>query len=70
VLLHFGHRDRYPILDYRALSGLGVTDHANTVSFWNACVTACRAIDHETGFGMRTIDRALWQWSKEQDKNR
>jgi hypothetical protein len=36
VLLHFGHRDRYPILDYRALSALGVTDHANTVSFWNS----------------------------------
>ena len=24
VLLHFGHRDRYPILDYRALEALGV----------------------------------------------
>jgi hypothetical protein len=30
----------------------------------------CRAIADETGFGMRTIDRALWQRSKEQDKNR
>jgi hypothetical protein len=67
VLLHFGHRDRYPILDYIALAALGVTDHVNTtVSFWNAYVAACRTIDDETGFGMRTIDRALWQWSKEQ----
>jgi hypothetical protein len=70
VLLHFGHRDRYPILDYRALSALGITNHTNTISFWNAYVATCRAIDDETGFGMRTIDRALWQWSKEQDENR
>src|SRR4051794_39850067 len=25
VLLHFGHSDRYPILDFRALEALGVT---------------------------------------------
>jgi hypothetical protein len=69
VLLHFGHRDRYPILDYRALAALGITgDHTYNMSFWNEYVRACRWIDDETGLGMRTIDRALWQWSKEQDK--
>jgi hypothetical protein len=62
VLLHFGHRDRYPILDYRALETLGVTEPVNyTVPFWNAYVAACRQIDDQTGFGMRTIDRAMWQ---------
>ena len=66
VLLHFGHRDRYPILDYRALEALGVTEPVNyTVPFWNAYVAACRQIDDQTGFGMRIIDRAMWQWSKE-----
>jgi hypothetical protein len=69
VLLHFGHRDRYPILDYRALEALGVKPYVPTVSFWNAYVAACRAIDDETGFGMRTIDRALWQWSKERSRD-
>jgi hypothetical protein len=71
VLLHFGHRDRYPILDYRALEALGVTGHVNyTVPFWIAYVAACRAIDDETGLGMRTIDRAMWQWSKERSEAR
>jgi hypothetical protein len=71
VLLHFGHRDRYPILDYRALEALGVTEPVNyTVPFWNAYVAACRQVDDQTGFGMRTIDRAMWQWSKERSRQR
>jgi hypothetical protein len=66
VLLHFGHRDRYPILDYRALEALGIVGSVTyTLPFWNAYVAACRAIDDDTGLGMRTIDRAMWQWSKE-----
>lgn len=71
VLLHFGHRDRYPILDYRALAALGVTQSVTyTLPLWSAYVAACRAIDDATGLGMRTIDRAMWQWSKEQDGKR
>jgi hypothetical protein len=69
VLLHFGHQDRYPILDYRALEALGVSGPvAYTVPFWNAYVIACRKIDDETGHGMRVIDRAMWQWSKDRSQ--
>jgi len=69
VLLHFGHHDRYPILDYRALEAFGIRPPVRyTVPFWNAYVTACRKISDDTGYGMRTIDRALWQWSKEHSK--
>lgn len=71
VLLHFGHQDRYPVLDYRALEALGVTKPASyTVPFWNAYVAECRKIDDETGYGMRVIDRAMWQWSKERSRRR
>ncbi len=71
VLLHLGHRDRYPILDYRALEALGVTESVNyTVPFWIAYVTVCRKIDDQTDSGMRTIDRAMWQWSKERSQER
>lgn len=71
VLLHFGHRDRYPILDYRALEALGVSGQvAYTIRFWNGYVSACRAIAEETGLGMRTIDRAMWQWSRERSEAR
>lgn len=71
VLLHFGHHDRYPILDYRALEALGFAEPVRyTVPLWNAYVAACRKIDDDTGYGMRIIDRAMWQWSKEQSKRR
>jgi hypothetical protein len=71
VLLHFGHSDRYPILDVRALEAIGVTPAVPyTLQFWGAYVAACRKIDDKTGYGMRTIDRALWQWSKERSASR
>lgn len=70
VLLHFGHRDRYPILDYRALEAFGVTGAVTfSLPFWTAYVSACRAIDDVTGMGMRAIDRALWQWSKDNGRS-
>ena len=66
VLLHFAHRDPYPILDYRALEALGVTGVATyTIEFWNGYVEICRGLSRTTGLDMRTVDRALWQWSKE-----
>lgn len=71
VLLHFGHSDRYPILDMRALEALGVPGPVlYTLPFWSGYVAACRTIDDGTGYGMRTIDRALWQWSKERSGSR
>lgn len=69
VLLHFGHHDRYPIRDYRALEPLGVTGNVRfTTSFWLGYVSSCRAIADETGLTMRTIDRAMWQWSKKRSE--
>lgn len=66
VVLHFCHQDRYPILDVRALEALGVTGVATfTVPLWTGYVAACRQLDDQTGLGMRAIDRALWQWSKD-----
>jgi hypothetical protein len=67
----FGHEDRYPILDYRALEALGVSKPAAyTVLFWNAYVGACRKIDDEIRMRHGVIDRALWQWSKERSQRR
>lgn len=60
-----------PILDVRALEALGVaTTVPYTLPFWSRYVAVCRKIDDETGYGMRTIDRALWQWSKEDSERR
>jgi hypothetical protein len=67
TVLHFGHRTRYPVLDVRALEALGyVRAHANySFGLWWDYVTTCRALAHEFHVSMRTLDRALWQWSKE-----
>jgi len=66
VLLHFGSPDPYPILDFRALWSLGVkTRLAFTFPYWWDYVQACRTLAAQTGVWMRTLDRALWQYSKD-----
>lgn len=67
VILHFGHRERYPILDVRALWSLGVTYPASAYDFefWWAYVQACWHLADVCGVDMRTLDPALWQYSKE-----
>ena len=67
VLLHFGRTDLYPIVDYRALWSLGFDEPPAryTFAFWWAYVQACRRLADDAGVSMRTLDRALWQFSKE-----
>ena len=67
VLLHFGHRDPYPILDFRALWSLGLdySPAVYTFHFWWEYVHFCRNLAEKSGVSMRTLDRALWQYSKE-----
>ena len=66
VLLHFAMPDRYPILDVRALESLGVTGRTSyPVAFWLDYVDACRTLGAAHGVSLRTLDKALWQASKE-----
>ena len=65
VILHFFHPAPYPILDYRALEALGVQKpSAYTFDFWNQYVAFTRQLADEHKVSMRTLDKALWQWSK------
>jgi hypothetical protein len=65
VLLHFCHHDRYPILDFRAFESLGVRPMpVVTFAVWWDYVVACRALADQHAVDMRTLDRALWQYSK------
>jgi hypothetical protein len=67
VLLHLGYPERYPILDKRALLALGVRPPAAySFRFWQQYVAACREIAEQANVDGRTLDQALWQWSKEQ----
>jgi hypothetical protein len=65
VLLHTAFPKRFPILDVRALESLGVTKPNYTPAFWADYVGACRALARENGISLRTLDKALWQHSKE-----
>jgi len=65
VILHFWHTDPYPILDFRALWSLGRESPpaAYNFDFWWKYTLFCRELAKECNVSMRTLDRALWQYS-------
>jgi hypothetical protein len=66
VILHLCSHEDYPILDFRALWSLRCNVPSQyTFPFWSEYTRYLRQLKQATGFGMRTIDRALWQYSKE-----
>jgi hypothetical protein len=67
VLLHVAYPERFPILDTRALHALGVHAPSYNFAFWEAYVATYRRLAAQAGVDGRTLDQALWQWSKEQD---
>lgn len=67
AILHWVFDEQYPLLDFRALWSLNITKvPAYDFAFWHAYVTACRTIAKENSITLRTLDRALWQHSFEQ----
>ena len=70
VFLHFFHADQYPILDFRALWSLGIEKPPAQYDFefWWEYVLCCRNLSKESGLDMRTIDKALWAYSNENQK--
>jgi hypothetical protein len=53
----------FTILDVRALESLGVTASSYSIGFYLDYLDAIFQIKEETGYSLRMIDRALWQWS-------
>ena len=69
VILHFFHKAKYPILDFRALWSVGLEVPSQyTFDFWWEYVQFCRNISKKTKISMRKLDMALWQYSKENQK--
>jgi hypothetical protein len=65
VVLHFCDREPWPILDVRAFWSLGQTVPPYiTFPIWQAYTTYTRALADKYGVSMRTLDRALWGYSK------
>lgn len=67
ALLSFAFPTSYPILDYRALESLGQPTNRTTysVKYWLRFLEACRSLAAEAQVPIRTLDKALWQASKE-----
>jgi hypothetical protein len=66
VILHFCHQDPYPILDWRALWSVGVEGPARyDFALWREYTLLCRSLARRCRVSMRTLDRALWQYSVE-----
>ena len=66
VIVHFCDKRPYPIIDYRALWSLGYRRAPTyTVALWMAYANCCRDLASATRHDMRTVDRALWQYSKD-----
>jgi hypothetical protein len=65
-LLYFADPLSYTILDVRALESLGVRGRSTyPVAFWLEYLYACRELARLHGVSLRTLDKALWQHSKE-----
>ena len=68
AILHWFHNDDYPIYDFRALETVQFKQnhYENWFDGWIDYVLFCRHIAKENDIDMRTLDRALWQYSKKQ----
>ncbi len=69
VVLHFCDMKPYPILDFRALWSLGVSAPSKyTFALWEPYTSFVRELAATSKRSMRTIDRALWAYSKERQE--
>lgn len=69
VVLHLFNKEPYPILDFRALWSVSAeVPKQYSFGFWWQYVEFCRMIATRNSVDMRTLDRALWQFSKENQK--
>ncbi|MCK4872418.1 MAG: hypothetical protein KAS72_06810 [Phycisphaerales bacterium] len=66
VILHLFHSDPYPILDFRAVWSVSLeVPQPYSFGFWWPYVEFCRKVAKTARVDMRMLDRALWQYSKE-----
>ena len=69
ALLHFGlSSEKYPIIDFRALWSL-YKMNKNKIKYdfnlWNKYRTDCLNLTKKHNLSLRDLDKALWQFSKE-----
>lgn len=71
AMLHLCHPDPYPLWDFRALWSWGFDkEPGHTNDLWLEYVRQSRQLARKQAVDMRTLDRALWQYSKLYQKSR
>jgi len=69
VILHFAYPDDYTIIDFRAVWALGWRQPAfYTFDYWMKYTNFVRNLAEEAGVSLRVLDKALWQYSKENQR--
>lgn len=58
--------EMYTVIDWQALQALGMRVDGPPLYFYLEYLDFCFELSEQTGHSSRTIDRALWQWSVEQ----
>lgn len=65
VILHFAHPDKYMIMDFRAIESLGMKKPSSyNFDFWMEFTNNVRGLSKQLGVSLRTLDKALWMYSK------
>lgn len=69
VILHFAFPNKYSIMDFRALWSIGWEQPKSyNFDFWQKYCEKIMQIAKEVGEDIRTVDKALWEYSKENQK--
>jgi hypothetical protein len=56
---------QFTVIDFRALEALSQPKVVVSLPYYLRYLAACKAIASEVGCSLRTLDQALWQWSRE-----
>jgi hypothetical protein len=57
--------ERFTIVDFRALEALNIKGANITIDFYLSYLDECKTLARANNVSLRSLDRALWQWSKE-----
>ncbi|MGA2227861.1 MAG: hypothetical protein ABSH41_25785 [Syntrophobacteraceae bacterium] len=69
AILHFAFSDLYPILDFRVIWALGWPQpNAYAFSYWERYCATIRGIAEKENIPIRTVDKAYWEYSKENQR--
>ena len=67
TILHFAFPDKYPIMDFRVMRSLLGIKPVNKFEPWESYCEKVRHISKTLGFPIRKVEKALWEFDKEQN---